>query len=476
MKVKKYIVDSLPQAMTQIKKELGKDAVIIQTRKIKVGGFLGLFRKKKIEVIAAADSTSNTFNIQEKKELSKDKSEMKSNYSNFGDRSKSNINNNTYSNTSTNKDSNMNNSGISNIYSNRVSGLSSSMSNNSDNYMSNSIDNNMNNSRVNNIYSNRVNSLSSMSNNSDNYLSNSNSNNSVIPENNSVDSIKSEVGELKNLVLKMIANPNSDISDNNYSEKIKTIYECLLKQGVNEKISASIIEQVINSVGNQKDNVDFYEIAKKEIIEMFNKNRFKSEIESDTKIVNFVGPTGVGKTTTIAKLAADKVLRKNKDVAFITSDTFRIGAVDQLKTYADIFNSPIEVVISQQDTQRAVQKFRDYDLIFMDTAGRNYKNDMYTSELSNLLTKEIKSETYLVLSLTSKYEDLVLILDQFKKIGIDKILFTKMDETYTYGSILNILFTYPYKVSYITYGQNVPDDIESFNIDKIVNAIFGGII
>jgi len=110
----------------------------------------------------------------------------------------------------------------------------------------------------------------------------------------------------------------------------------------------------------------------------------------------------------------------------------------------------------------------------MDTAGRNYKDDMNISELKNFLSKSNKSETYLVLSLTHKYEDLVAILDQFERVKIDKLLFTKIDETSTYGSIINIIFSYTYSFSYITFGQNVPADIEKFNIEKILDALLQG--
>ncbi len=418
MKVKKYVVDSLPQAMNEIKKDLGTDAVIIQTKKIKIGGFLKLFRKEKIEVIAAVDE----------KRIEPVKQQINTQYS----------------------DSNF----ISNKSAASYSGY---------NYASN------NTARYNNDSYSRV-----QDNKQIKPTNNINKRGNLI-ESEASESLKSEVSELKGLILKMVMNQKDESNQSNYSRRIKAVFDILIEQGVKEGIATKIIEKVIEQAGNNIEDTDIVQAVKKHIINTFKeKDDNRYGIDNDTKIVHFVGPTGVGKTTTIAKLAAEKVLKHNKKIAFITADTYRIGAVDQLRIYAEIFNSPVEVVFSPQDTQKAIEKLKNYELIFMDTAGRNYKDDMYISELINFLSKNIKSETYLVLSLTHKYEDLISILDQFKRVKIDKLLFTKIDETLTYGSIINIIFSYSYSFSYITFGQNVPDDIEKFNIEKIVDALFGG--
>ena len=156
-------------------------------------------------------------------------------------------------------------------------------------------------------------------------------------------------------------------------------------------------------------------------------------------MVHFVGPTGVGKTTTIAKLAAEQVLKYHRKVGFITSDTYRIAAIEQLKTYATILNVPLEVVFSPQDLTKAFHNLEECDVIFMDTAGRNFRNEMYVSELNSLLKTQGNSETILVLSLTTKYRDMRAITNNFNKFKLDKVLFTKMDETDSYGAIVNIV-------------------------------------
>jgi flagellar biosynthesis protein FlhF len=208
------------------------------------------------------------------------------------------------------------------------------------------------------------------------------------------------------------------------------------------------------------------------LLETIKSDVFKN-IGADTKVVHFVGPTGVGKTTTIAKLAAEQVLKHHRKVGFITSDTYRIAAVEQLKTYATILNIPLEVVFSPQDLNKAFQQLKDRDVIFMDTAGRNFRNEMYVSELHALMQSKGKSETFLVLSLTTKYKDMKAITDNFSKFNLDKVLFTKMDETDSYGSIVNLLHDFPLKLSYVTNGQNVPDDITVADEQAIIGLIMG---
>ena len=196
-------------------------------------------------------------------------------------------------------------------------------------------------------------------------------------------------------------------------------------------------------------------------------------IDSHTRIVHFVGPTGVGKTTTIAKLAADQSFTHRRTVGFITADTYRISAVDQLRTYADILNVPLEVVFSPSELARAYRKLADRDLLFMDTAGRNYRNELYVSEVNSLLAPGEKTETFLVLSLTHKYADMKALVSQFAKYGIRRLLLTKADETDTYGSLLNLVRDFSCPISYITNGQTVPDDVRAFDPEEWVHKLLG---
>lgn len=167
------------------------------------------------------------------------------------------------------------------------------------------------------------------------------------------------------------------------------------------------------------------------------------------------------------------MFNKQRKVGFITSDTYRISAVEQLRTYASILNVPLEVVQSPGDTQRAISRLQECDLIFMDTAGRNYRNELLVSELQSLLAPVEHSETYLVISLTSKSRDMIEIANHFSKYGLDKVIFTKMDETGSYGPMFNLLHQFPIKLAYLTNGQNVPDHLLKPDADQLADMLLG---
>jgi flagellar biosynthesis protein FlhF len=191
------------------------------------------------------------------------------------------------------------------------------------------------------------------------------------------------------------------------------------------------------------------------------------------KFVNVIGPTGVGKTTTLAKIAAECVLKYQKKVAFITTDTYRIAAIEQLKTYAKILDVPIEVCYNLDDFKAATDKFAEYDLVFIDTAGRNFRNQKYVNDLKDVIDFGKDMETYLVLALTAKQKDMEEIRKQFSLIHIDKFIFTKIDETAVYGAMLNMAIKFTTGIAYLTNGQDVPDDLLEATPDKIANTILG---
>ncbi|MBR1553654.1 MAG: flagellar biosynthesis protein FlhF [Schwartzia sp.] len=178
------------------------------------------------------------------------------------------------------------------------------------------------------------------------------------------------------------------------------------------------------------------------------------------KIVALIGTTGVGKTTTIAKIAAKYVLERGVSVALITADTYRISAVDQLRTYSDIIGLPLEIVYSPAELKPALRKHRDKKLILIDTAGRSQNNEYQMDELKEFLAVEPSIEKHLVLSATTKERDAEMILERFAACRPDRILMTKTDETDNVGFIVNLLFDRRLAMSYLTTGQSVPDDIE----------------
>ncbi|ASF39481.1 flagellar biosynthesis protein FlhF [Halobacillus halophilus] len=259
------------------------------------------------------------------------------------------------------------------------------------------------------------------------------------------------------------------------SGKFAAWYEHLIAQELEPELAASIVESIERKQGTdhsgQKDGRE--RLLTEEITKRLNPHPFGHKHLGKT-FVHLVGPTGVGKTTTAAKLAAEAVLNQKLNVAFITTDTYRIAAIDQLKTYAKILDVPLEVAYNLKDYEKAIEKYKDFDLVLVDTAGRNYLQSSYVEELNQLLKFNDASETFLVLSLTSKYMDMKNIYEKFLHIPISKVIFTKEDETSTYGSAINFLVHHKIGVAYLTNGQNVPDDIEEASPDKMARKVTEG--
>lgn len=204
------------------------------------------------------------------------------------------------------------------------------------------------------------------------------------------------------------------------------------------------------------------------------KNTLKTcRIPPDTKYVSFVGPTGVGKTTTLAKLAADFHFRKGKKVGMITVDTYRIGAVDQLRTYAEITGIPLEVVYTVKDMSAALESFRGCDLVFIDTAGRSAKNSLQIAEMAQYINSLENNAVFLVVSATTKQKDLHRITQAYRRSNYNGLIVTKVDETETYGTILNVSRLTRLPIAYITVGQNVPDDIEPADSGRLAQLVLG---
>jgi flagellar biosynthesis protein FlhF len=194
-----------------------------------------------------------------------------------------------------------------------------------------------------------------------------------------------------------------------------------------------------------------------------------------TKVVAFIGPTGVGKTTTIAKMAARYALIEGKSCVMVSADTYRIGADIQLKKYGEIMGIPVEIVLTPADFKKVINKHIDKDLIFFDTAGRSPRNKQHLVELKEFLDVYSPMETHLVMSAVTKYYDAVSIINNFGLVPIHRIMFTKLDETKNYGLLLNLsVSSGGIPISYLCVGQNVPDDIEIANPKTISRLVIKG--
>jgi len=255
----------------------------------------------------------------------------------------------------------------------------------------------------------------------------------------------------------------------------QAMYKRLLRNNVDEKLALRLVRSVGEQLEseNTRDQERCRELFIQGIENLIRKPRPIEFNKNKPRVVAMVGPTGVGKTTTIAKLAANFTLLEKKQVGLITIDTYRIAAVEQLKTYAEIIGIPLEVVFRPEGLMPALDKFRHKDLIFIDTAGRSPKNEPQISELAEFLKAARPDEIMLVLSTNTHTADLLDIYRRFNVVRIDKLVFTKLDESNTWGQILNTVHKTRTSLAYITNGQNVPDDIEVPDPFYLAKTILG---
>lgn len=298
--------------------------------------------------------------------------------------------------------------------------------------------------------------------------------------------IEKKLNNLQNLLERQMKEPDApvlsekplitDVKHDTNIEYLRLIYNKLIENEMDEKFANQIISDFEHKA--KKDASLDYILSGiyQKIVLKLGQQKVISLTEGKTKYVFFIGPTGVGKTTTIAKIASDFQLRKKAKVGLITADTYRVAAVEQLKTYANILGIPLKVIYTTDEMQEAEQFFRGYDIVFIDTAGRSHKNEQQKDDLNHLLESisDVDKEVYLVLSATTKYKDLVKITECYQEITDYGLIFTKLDETNCVGNLFNIKMLTNAPLSYITNGQNVPDDITQINPQDIAKQMLGG--
>jgi flagellar biosynthesis protein FlhF len=251
---------------------------------------------------------------------------------------------------------------------------------------------------------------------------------------------------------------------------LSKIYHHLVSTGVARSRAFLIVNTLKKNLpAEQLQNEDgVYRIAEKLLTRTISVSYGAAERK---RICAFVGPTGAGKTTTLAKIAARSALEEKVKVGLITTDTYRIAAAEQLKTYARIMEIPIEVVSDKAAFKRALAKLADRDLVLVDTPGKSSVEPGYVEKLRDLLHLETPVETHLLLPLTASPDSLSENLERFKPVGYQSIIFTKLDESRHFGVIYNVIDQERKPVSFITNGQNVPQDIEKINPGRLAKMI-----
>lgn len=293
---------------------------------------------------------------------------------------------------------------------------------------------------------------------------------------------KREAGEpVKGTEVKEESNAAGEDEEEQEDEKTVAckdlIYKQLLQNEVEKEIADMIMEDVNRSLPmNASLDQILASVYQKIILMLGQPYLIRPEVQGKPKFIFFLGSTGVGKTTTIAKIASKLKLEENKNIALVTADTYRIAAVEQLKTYANILSVPLKVIYSPKELGEAMEELSQYDFCLVDTAGRSHKSDEQIEDIRSLIEQIpiADRQVYLVLNAATKYKDLKEIASVYSKLSDYSIIFTKLDETSSAGAMLNMRIQTKCPLSYVTWGQNVPDDIGEVDAQKVAKKLLGG--
>lgn len=392
MKIRRYVANNAQEAMLKVKSDLGNEAVILNTRKVKKKGILNVFSKPMVEVLAAVDEYSPPREIPKVTRSVESHSVVKDERYSLQDEN--------------NK---------------KIIALENKME--------------------------------------------------------KMESLLQKVYEKLEPIDNLFESPELHSSTlDGLSGILKIFYNKLTKNDVEKKLAEQIIKGIIDEVGKSPGLNDAVSALNNTILKIIGSPQaLKLNDKKKPTVVVFVGPTGVGKTTTLAKIAAHYLLNDKKSIAFITADTYRIAAVEQLKTYAEILGIPVSVIYSPNELEEAISQYSDKDLVLIDTAGRSHRNKQQMEELKTMIEASKADEIYLVISAATSYKNCIDILNNFSFLNDYKLIFTKFDEAPSAGLILNAARMCGKSLSYITTGQNVPDDIELIDIEKITKSILGSI-
>lgn len=299
-------------------------------------------------------------------------------------------------------------------------------------------------------------------------------------ENNAIEQKLSDLQKLLEKQVMTEQGKKEEKEEEKLTDKNKAYIRLIRSQMENNEVEETYIEQILEEIeGSLKKDTSLDNILSgvyQKIVLKIGRPRLIDLHAKKKKYVFFIGPTGVGKTTTIAKIASMLKLSGKVKVALVTSDTYRIAAVEQLKTYANILGVPLKVVYSADEMTNTMEELEEYDLVLIDTAGRSHNNKEQKEDIHRLLetVPEEQREVFLVMSATTKYRDLVKISQSYSEITKYSLIFTKLDETDAIGNVFNIRMLTGAPLSYMTWGQNVPDDIGKVDAQKMAKQLLGG--
>ncbi|MFZ2445909.1 MAG: hypothetical protein WAW37_06095 [Syntrophobacteraceae bacterium] len=286
--------------------------------------------------------------------------------------------------------------------------------------------------------------------------------------------MQSDIQEIKGF-LSLLISSKDYFTQLQMKQPVAEIYHSLLVRGFDEKQVYLLLNRAASELNG--GGGDMNRLFDAFCAQMLSRMKFSkpfrnlSHSSGSGSVFSFVGPTGVGKTTTLAKLAAYLKIKRQFDIGIISIDTYRIGAVDQLQTYANILEIPFSVAQSKAEFDKARREFSHFDLILVDTTGRNFLNREHVGHLRSIFEDGRKTSHFLVLSSTAKDEDLKQTILHFRDIDIHSLIFTKLDETIHHGCMLNQLLRFDYPLAYMGTGQRVPEDIEQATQKRILSFL-----